>query len=437
MDPKNMNESEKECKGQDKIDIKDLLMCERYFHTRMNQIRQYIIDQLRKMANEENQAKEDFKKKIEESKIIIDNTKNEKERQEKIYSFLKMISEDSRTNYANIITQSLFLNIFSLFDAFIGNFLQIMYTLRPCLLNSENKQVSVSKILESNSIEDFKRKYLRELIDNFRRDSYVAQVENMQAIFHIKTLIAFEHWSTFVEITQRRNIIKHCDGKVSQEYIDICKKHGCSLESIEVGTQLSIDLDYLVLSINIIEEVAIKLLHTIWRKQLSDSIELSDRVLISCIYNLLLDENWILALCLSEFGMNQNNIFKEENLIILTINHCIALYNMGKKDELREVLNNIDFSAKNDEYKLAKAVLFDEYDRAYELMKRIGTNGLNFKQDSYMVFPLFNHIRKEDQFKNIYKEIFKNSDYRETEREIEKSRDIEQDVQEDIEKVNI
>jgi hypothetical protein len=70
------------------------------------------------------------------------------------------------------------------------------------------------------------------------------------------------------------------------------------------------------------------------------------------------------------------------------------------------IIDKEDWSASSDDFKLAFAVLTDDYETAYEMMIKIGDNGDVDKSD-YKQWPLFNKIREEEKFKETYKEIFK------------------------------
>ena len=72
----------------------------------------------------------------------------------------------------------------------------------------------------------------------------------------------------------------------------------------------------------------------------------------------------------------------------------------------KEILDKKDWSASSDDFKLAYAVLTDDFEKAYEIMIKIGDNGEVDKSD-YKQWPLFNKIRKEVKFKETYQTIFK------------------------------
>lgn len=66
----------------------------------------------------------------------------------------------------------------------------------------------------------------------------------------------------------------------------------------------------------------------------------------------------------------------------------------------------MDWSAMSDKFKLAKAVLVDDFDNAYKIMRKIGKDEEEMEQFGYQEWPLFQEIREEDQFKEVYKEIY-------------------------------
>lgn len=49
------------------------------------------------------------------------------------------------------------------------------------------------------------------------------QFEVLQKRLELK-LTEFPHWRRFVEAAQRRNLLTHCDGIVSEQYLSVCRK---------------------------------------------------------------------------------------------------------------------------------------------------------------------------------------------------------------------
>lgn len=65
----------------------------------------------------------------------------------------------------------------------------------------------------------------------------------------------------------------------------------------------------------------------------------------------------------------------------------------------------VDWTAKNDQFRLADAVLAEDWSRASKIMKRIGRDGA-VDQFDYRDWPLFRDFRKQETFLFDYEEIF-------------------------------
>ena len=132
------------------------------------------------------------------------------------------------------IETGLFLGLFSAFDAFTGDLLKGLYTRKPDLFGSLDKSLSVAQVLEAPSIEALKLQALEDDIESIRRKSYADQFETISRRFDVK-LTAFDRWPDFVECSQRRNLLTHCDGIVTDQYLSVCRKAGFDISRLPVG----------------------------------------------------------------------------------------------------------------------------------------------------------------------------------------------------------
>ncbi len=304
------------------------------------------------------------------------------------------------------LESSLFMGLFSLFDAFIGELLTAIYIKKPELFEKMNRSVSLADILQHTSFEELKASILQLEIENFRRKSYVEQFNELENTFGLK-LKAFDNWSAFVECSQRRNLITHCDGIVSQQYIQVCKNEGYNFaESINVGDKLGLGNEYFVQSCELVMEVALKLGQTLWRKIFPSEIEEADKHLNALIYKHLRPETWCRAQTFGEFAVNQKNISNDLYQKIFTINYAISLKFGNKENEAVKLLKAVDWSATINDFKLAESVILGKYDDAANTMKKIGNKGEIIQESYYYIFPLFQDFRQSSQFLGAYKEIY-------------------------------
>ena len=303
----------------------------------------------------------------------------------------------------------LYLSLFASFDAFIGQLLRALYTCKSELFNNIKHDTSFDKILRAQSIEEIKDQVLEDEIESIRRESYVKQFELLGARFTIE-LTAFNAWPLFIERSQRRNLLTHCDGIISEQYISVCQKAGLDLSKLDpVGKQAGLGPEYFFESCEILIEVGMKLGHTLWRKLLPSELDTADEHLMRELYSALEARNWSRAEMIGNFASLQRKISNDYRRKTIVVNYSQALKRSGKIEEANKLLKDIDWSATSNEFKLADLVLRDCWDEAAMLMREIGANDSILTEDSYHLWPLFLEFRETEQFFRAYHEIFSHS----------------------------
>ncbi len=317
---------------------------------------------------------------------------------------------------------SLFLGIFSAYDAYLGDLLRALFIARTELFSCIGGDVPLSEVLVSNSTEDLKSGILEKFIENFRRDSYLEQFERLERLFDIK-LRQFERWSAFVEASQRRNLMAHADGIVSAQYLQVCKREGVALsESLQSAQRLVVEDEYLRTCCRLVMEVAIKLGHTLWRKLLPNLLAEADKHLRSISYEALELEEWDWAAMLGEFALGQKKFNSELDERVFVVNYAIAIRYKESPESSRRVMENYDWSSCSGEFCLAHAVLNDEYDAASAIMVEIGKKGTMLEgEHSYHTWPLFRDFRGIPQFLKAYNEIYRHEFVTELRKELEQA----------------
>lgn len=314
-----------------------------------------------------------------------------------------------RSKNANVpetIEKAIFLNIFSDFDAFSGSLISAIFSKKPQLYESVNKQIQLSEILLASSIDEIKLKALSELIESFRRNSYIEQFNELESRFSIP-LKKFDRWSEFVEVTQRRNILMHCNGIVSNQYISICKEHKVAgIEQVSSGEVLSLDSDYIFEALDLFAEVAVKLGHTLWRKIFLDEIEQADECLCETGFSYLETGDFIKAERIFEFALQSRKFSSELSRRIFIINLAIAQSLSDKHEAALKTISSEDWSASTNDLKLAEAILKRNFKLAKELMLKIGEKGEIINELSYHQFPLFHEFRETPEFRDAYEKIY-------------------------------
>lgn len=311
------------------------------------------------------------------------------------------------TKLPHHLEKSLFMGLFSSYDAFMGDLIKSIISKQPQLINKIGKQIDLSEIITASSIDDLKSRALDEYVDDFRRDSYSDQFSTLESFFGIKTLTGFGSYSSFIEASQRRHLFTHCNGDVSQQYLDVCKGVGYThSDAVSKGDRLKIGTEYFFRVCDVLFEVGLKLSHTLWRKVLPDEIDKADEHLSDTIFNLLQNERWERAISAGEFAFCQKKYANRERQKIITANYCIALKFGGQPNEAKRLLEEEDWSDSMPDFRLAKAVLLDEFETASNIMISVGKQGHLISEHDYHTWPLFREFRGNDFFRKSYKKIY-------------------------------
>lgn len=345
-----------------------------------------------------------------EGNIIVSEAHEVKE----ILDILNENEELIRSKILSSITRSFYIGLFSNFDSFIGELLKGIYSKKPDLFNKIKREIPLNELVNYSSIEEIKKDILEEEIDSFRRDSYILQFSALETTFNIKTLKDFPEWPEFVECSQRRNLITHNDGKVNQQYLTIINKEKYNhSEKPKIGDALEIDPEYLLKSIFLINKVGFMLAHTLWKKVLPEEVKTANDCMNNSIYYLLNKKRWRMAAEIGCFALNEMMAKNIESMtkMIRVVNTSIALKNSKQETEAFKLLDSVDWSASIREFKLANAVLKDNYTEAANIMGEIGKKGELIDEVSYYRWPLFETFRGsqefQDAFFNVYSKPFK------------------------------
>lgn len=309
-----------------------------------------------------------------------------------------------------LIPQNVVVAFVSIYDAFIADIINGIYSLRPELLNTCEKEYSFVDIIKFDSIEEIKQHIIEKEVESVLRESHKKQFDWLSKKINLKLTEDLSNYGAFIEITERRNLFVHANGKVSRQYLSEVpcdNKVDDNGKEIVLGDVLTATPEYVRHCYNILFEIGVKLGQVIWRKlDEKRSLEEADGLLMDIIYDLLKNHKYELSIIMSEFATRPYvKDFNKTHEFVKCINKALGYYLSGNKEECKSIIAKIDWSASSLRYKLACAVLNEDYNEACEIIKEIGNN--QDMQQNYREWPLFTDLREKECFKNTYKEIYK------------------------------
>lgn len=311
---------------------------------------------------------------------------------------------------SKIIVESLFVSLISQYDAFLSRLLRSIFELKPEILNGSERNLTFAQLYEIGTMEGARNFLVDKEIETVLRKSHSEQFDYLEVRLGLELRKNLPAWKSFVEITERRNLMVHTDGYVSAQYLKNCADNGCDMNEVKLGERLTISGEYFIAAYNCLYEIAVKLTHTIWRKLVPDELENADAELNKICYNLLSGKSFYLANVLLDFSCGQKRHSNDIAKNVFLINKSLCLYLQDKNEEAAKYVNAKDWTACSKDFKLAHAILSGQNEQAYSLMQKIGANG-EVNRINYCEWPLFYKIRRETKFKETYREIFK-EDYK-------------------------
>ena len=215
--------------------IEDYLNC-------LNSIKETFTSNFNLLKRVEIIAKKSLKSFISKNDINIENIDSISPLQAK--ELKTIIKRIERTELAAVIfPQSMLVSLVSQYDYLIGQLIQFVYSVNPNLLNDSNSQISYKELFAYNDISAIKGKIIQDKVETILRKSHDDQLTDLQNLSGIKNLKGVSFWKEFIEITQRRNLLVHCKGCVSEQYVNECAKVGVAPLPRQ-GENLSVDESY-------------------------------------------------------------------------------------------------------------------------------------------------------------------------------------------------
>lgn len=328
---------------------------------------------------------------------------------EKIGRFTRVNDRKQRVTLASeTMRRSLVVSMVSIYDVFLGNLIRVLFQVSPDSFKSSQKTVTVEEILKNSSFDDLKSKLIEEEVESTLRESHLKQLDLLEKKVACTLQGDVKLVAAFIEITERRNLFVHTGGKVSAQYIEVCKANDVEgIENIIAGTELFADKKYIDHCYETLYEFGVKLGQVVWRKKVRDEYGDSETSLNDVCYFLIINKHYPLAIKLLEFATS--NSYKHETLemrMYLMINKAQAYKWSGNSEKAAQIVADLDWSICDNRIKITKHVLLDDFNSAAEIMKLVGSTDDKLNKRAYIEFPIFREFRKSDVFKAAFKEIF-------------------------------
>lgn len=316
---------------------------------------------------------------------------------------------NNSTSAIKIIKRNFLVSLISQFDTYTSDLIKAIFEIRPEIINNSEKQLAFSELSKFESIKDAQNYIIEKEIETVLRENYTDQFKWFERKLNIQLRKDLPIWETFIEITQRRNLFVHNDGKVSSQYLSVCKENNLKIgDKIKLGVELSVGIKYFDKAFKCLFEIGVKLNQVLRRNLVPEEIEHADNSFLNISFELIQNRQYDLAKILYDFSDKYIKKYSKEDLRLRILLNGAQTYKWLDEDEkCKQIIKQVDWSATNDLFKLASNVLLDKFEEASLIMRNIGDNEKVIDKTYYRDWPIFKIFITTEFFKNAYIDIYK------------------------------
>jgi hypothetical protein len=315
---------------------------------------------------------------------------------------------NNSTTAIKIIKRNFLVSIISQFDTYVAALIRAIFEVKPEIIQNSEKQLTFSELNKFSSIKEAQEYIIEKEIETVLRENYTEQFKWFENKLKIQLRKDLPIWQTFIEISQRRNLFVHNDGKVSTQYLNVCKENNVQIDDkLKVGDELEVGIKYFDKSFKCLFEIGVKLNQVIRRNLLPSELDKADISFLNISFELIQNSQLELAKTLYDFSEKYIHKYSNDDLKLrILLNRAQTYKWLDKEKECAEIINSVDWTARGDLFKLASKVLLDDFDNACEIMKSIGDNEKVMNKTYYKDWPIFKKFRTTEKFKKVYLEIY-------------------------------
>ena len=303
-----------------------------------------------------------------------------------------------------LLSQGLLLQFVAQYDAFLGRLVRELFVLRPELPRGIKREVAFTSLDGLGTVQEVRDQLVEDEISHVLYKGHAEQLVWLEKQLNMRLHSDPELIGRFVEITQRRHLYAHTNGVVTNQYLTACQAHNFPT-ALTVGEVLVSDDDYVEFAYRTLYEIAVKLSHVTWRKVAPSERAQADEALSRICYSLLVFEEFELARTLLTFAVHLPEHSDDRARRTFIVNLAQSHKWLDQQSECLAVLDQEDWSACEDAFNLARAVLKDDYEHAKHLMLTVALHN-DIERAAFEDWPLFRKFRATTEFADAYAQLY-------------------------------
>jgi hypothetical protein len=295
----------------------------------------------------------------------------------------------------------------SIYDAFVATLARTAFKMCPEALKGSGRKLTYKDLFDFENLESAKSQLVETEVDILLRKSHVEQLAWFESTFSIDARNHVTRWGDFVELTLRRNLYVHNSGKVNKHYLNgLSSNNVDSPEGVSVDDELPCTMEYLGKAMATLMVVGAKLALLVWMKLKKDELDEAVGAGIDVTLELIKEDRFDEAIDILKFIRAVTKPQRgDETDILLNVNLAQCHKWKGDNKQLTYWMNKVRWKNLSTKFRMAEALLKDEYQRAAKLMMALDDED-EVEATDFEDWPIFREFRNTAEFHSAYTEKY-------------------------------
>lgn len=292
-----------------------------------------------------------------------------------------------------LLHQSSLTTLTSTVGWFMAQILHIYFAEYPGAIDASAKSLSLEDVRRFSSAKDAEDYLIAQKVETIMYGSFGSWIKFFKENPKLSMSYLDQHMDLLVETFERRNIIVHNGGVVNSIYLS--KISPSLAKGPSLGEPILTDQSYLDERIDLFELDCLLICAELWKK-IKPNDENRGKLLVGVALEHLRRSRWSICEGLGHFIMEDKQIPESQQLDAKLI-YWLSLKRQGKWDSIKDEVEKMDLSAKDDRFKLAWLCLCQRNDNFFRLLPRVLRSRKIHKKE-LNTSPVFEDIRTDKRF---------------------------------------
>ncbi|MCF6357114.1 MAG: hypothetical protein L3J54_04845 [Draconibacterium sp.] len=201
------------------------------FLNNIESLRSTLPDILKILDTQKIKANKEYNKFLISDCKYIETEKHFEIPPEKGKKYKKLKKTLTNTTIAQkLMIRNFIVSIVSQFDTYIGDLMSTVFDLKPEIIDNCERQLSFTQLRTFDTVADAREYIVEKEVESVLRESHSEQFKWFEKKLNIKLRKDLPAWKGFIELTQRRNLFVHNNGKVSTQYLNVCSTNNVIID---------------------------------------------------------------------------------------------------------------------------------------------------------------------------------------------------------------